>query len=98
MDKLEQEARAIAKAFADALRDDLTPEQWEAMRARNASPEYGPDVCASHDFCDANMVMQEAWQGVIGREFLPDDAPPAEADCALWGLAWGIARAEYLTA
>lgn len=94
----EGEAQAIALAFADALRADLAPYQWEAMRARNASPEYGGGVCASHDFCDANMTMQEAWESVMGRNFLPDDAPPADADCALWGMAWAIARRAYLTA
>lgn len=91
------QAQAIAQTFADNLRSDLSPEQWEAMRARNASSEYGKGVCASHDFCDANMPMQDAWESVMWRQFLPDDAPPSDADCALWNEAWTIARRAYLT-
>jgi hypothetical protein len=94
----ESKARAIAKAFADALRADLAPHQWQEMMRRNALPEYGEGICASHDFCDANMTMQEAWESVMGRDFLPDDAPPSDADCALWNRAWEIARAAYLIA
>lgn len=91
-------AQAIARAFADKLRAYLSPDQWQEMRRRNALPEYGGPICASHDFCDANMPMQDAWESIMGREFLPDDEPPSDADCALWNRAWEIACATYLTA
>ena len=94
----EGEAQAIALAFADALRADLSAEQWEAMRARNASPEYADGSCASHDFCDANLPMADAFKAVTGRDILRDGAPPADEDAALWGMAWAIARRAYLTA
>lgn len=96
----EGEAREIALAFADRLRAALSAEQWQAMRARNATPEYsiagGP--CASHDFTDSNEYMAEAFAEVMGREILPEGAEEIpQADCAFWGLAWEIARREYLT-
>jgi len=56
----------IADAFAAVLRDWLTADQWAEMQARNV--DYSDGVCASHDFCDANMAMAEAFETVTGRE------------------------------
>lgn len=90
---------ALAKAFVDELESDLTPEQWVEMRRRNALPDYAGPVCASHDFCDANMPMDSAFTRIMGRDALPDNSEGmADADCALWSSAWNIAKARYLTA
>lgn len=54
--------------------------------------ENGPDsnVCASHDHCDANMPMSEAFAEVMGREIDLQN----QDEIALWNEAWRIAKAE----
>jgi hypothetical protein len=92
--------RAIAKAFADNLRDELTGLQFTLMRLRNRT--YAEDgrtaVCASHEYCDANIPMSAAFEAVMGRPVLPAFGEMADADVALWNEAWSIASRLYLTA
>ncbi len=52
--------------------------------------EYGPNVCASHDFCDANMPMAEAFESLFGRE--PDLI--SDTDFNIWAEAWDLAKAK----
>lgn len=49
---------------------------------------YGDRCCASHDYCDANMPMAEAFEDVLGYE--PDGGD--EGDCALWNDAWDLSK------
>ena len=64
-------------------------------------PNYDYGSCASHDFCDANIVMADAFEQHAGRPvWLPCDAEEGtcteaecDADLALWNDAWGIAKA-----
>jgi hypothetical protein len=80
-------AHAIARAFAANLAEELTADQMAQVVERNKTVD--PGVCASHDFCDANMVMDPAFTQVMRREIDLN----SEADCALWGQAWDIALA-----
>lgn len=112
-------AELIAFRFVDELRRyldselrrDLYSEQWAEMRAKNATPEYGGIVCASHDYCDANVFMAEAFEAVTlkapvssfetdaqGNAIDPEEEKQANIDSALWSEAWGIAKAYFLTA
>ncbi len=90
-----EQIRALADAFAALVKKALASDLAE-IKARNAI--YDGAVCATHDFCDANMLMAEAFAATIGRPLLPDDGPMAEADAALWNAAWSIAKREHLTA
>jgi hypothetical protein len=105
----EIQAHLIAKAFAAVLRDWLTADQWAEMQARNV--DYSDGVCASHDFCDANEAMAEAFKTITGREpsggfdTLADGSPvdpmaaiQADADCARWSAAGANAKLRHLTA
>lgn len=58
----------------------------DEIRRRNET--NGPTVCASHDFCDANMSMIEAFEEVLGRE---GDAG-SDDDAALMNDAWDDAK------
>jgi hypothetical protein len=87
-------AAEIAASFVDGLKEFMTVEQWEEMRAKNATPRYAGNVCASHDYCDANTVMAPAFLDVMRREI----DLQSEADLALWGEAWAIAKRDHLTA
>lgn len=84
--------RSLAALFAQKLRDCLTDDEWEAMRETNRGAE--PGICASHDFCDANMPMDEAFKVVAGHEVDGDN----DADTSLWNGAWTRAKEVYLTA
>ncbi|MDR7061200.1 MULTISPECIES: hypothetical protein [unclassified Sphingopyxis] len=86
------EPAAIAFAFVEGLRKTLSPDEWVEMRVRNFAAE--PGICASHDFCDANVPMAVAFKAVTGRDMTPTNAD----DAALWSTAWDIAKAEHLTA
>jgi len=66
---------------------------FEEMRRLNAV-ESNPAICHSHDFCDANMSMLEAFQYVMDRTARLSD----QADIDMINAAWEHAKAEYLTA
>lgn len=89
---------ALAGAFADVLDLWLSPAEIRQMRLANVDHQ-DDQICASHDFCDANMAMLEAFQTTFGVE------PRLEllngqdgVDVALWGQAWELAKTSWLTA
>ena len=83
-------AAKLAASFAEVMQDWLTPAQMREVVARNET--YG-DACASHDFCDANMAMDEAFTKTQCREIeLGEGTRQSRADMALWNGAWAIAK------
>jgi len=49
--------RSIAENFADLLCEEIGKDDYRNVVNRN-KPSAG--FCLSHDYCDANMIMQEA--------------------------------------
>lgn len=98
----------IGDRFAELLRDEIGVIDMARVRRRNASPSYQGEgaPCASHDFCDANMVMLEAFEKVMDHEprFLNgtdeagDYSPEGQADLDVMNAAWAYAKAAHLTA
>lgn len=84
--------RALAVEFVERLRNCLTVDEIELIRRRNATPEYS-DACATHDFIDANMVMNDAFEKIVGREIDAENG----FECVFWNEAWDIAKREFLT-
>ena len=78
---------ALAREFAELLRDYLTAEQIAAVDATNA--ERKDNTCASHDYCDANEVMIEAFHLTFGRDYTGDDY-----DTDIVNEAWSEAKAK----
>lgn len=80
-------ASQLSAVFVAELRSYLTPYQWSEMQHRNAN-ESNPDICHSHDFCDANMAMIAAFETLMGR------APDAgfECDAEMINAAWAAAK------
>lgn len=79
----------IAQEFINVLRTHVTDAEWSCILAAN-SAETDPRVCHSHDFCDANMAMAEAFRRCgLGEVDLQDDNM-----IALWNKAWDIASEE----
>ena len=86
----------LALAFRLELKRGLTPTAFMDIRRRNALPEYQVNACASHEFCDANEVMRDAFEAEFGRS--PNLEDDDGADVALINAAWNLAQREYLTA
>ncbi len=80
-----------AWTFAARLRTEIGPANLQEVIRRNALPAYR-GCCASHDFCDANMPMMDAFEGAKGRPVLGEDGM-ADADCDLVNAAWDMANA-----
>ena len=97
----------IGDRLASVLREWLAADEMATVRRRNA--EYAARgetyACASHEFCDANVAMQEAFEAVMGRGvYLPYQVDNGEAtaaqaddDIALWNAAWDYAKREHLS-
>ena len=85
-----------AHTFATLLLATIGPVNLQEVIRRNALPAYR-GCCASHDFCDANMPMMDAFEGTIGRPLLGVDGM-AGADCDLVNAAWDMAKANALFA
>ena len=75
----------LAGKFLAILERDLLPKDFKEACRRNKT--IAPGLCASHDFCDANMVMDEAWSATVDHEMTPSSTE----DAALWSGAWEIA-------
>lgn len=84
----------LAIKFSLLLIEDLGAETVAEAVKRNKTAEYA-DCCASHDFCDANMVMLAA---VCSYGYTEDDV--FENDCdnevqRMWNKAWDLAKANH---
>jgi hypothetical protein len=88
-------ARVVAHQFIYTIREWLSPSDVQIAVERNRS-ETG-NVCHTHDFCDANMAMQEAF----GCNHLTTPAELSERGEShpdyvfatdLWNEAWKMAK------
>lgn len=102
IDRLETpDMEPLARVFADALRKEIGLDNLREVARRNAD-EVDGSVCHSHDFCDANMVMDLAWRSVFGREIrMPCDVEmgicteaDVDFDMRRMDRAWAIAKAK----
>ncbi len=72
----------LAEEFSRLVREELA-EHLEEIIERNRTT-LSKSCCATHDFCDANMLMAAAFEKVTGNE---DDIEFSKEDCALWNEA-----------
>lgn len=78
----------LAKSFSNVLNEWLTKEEMATVIERNQTPEYQDGSCATHDFCDANQAIIDAFEKEAGRELDTQD----EDDMKLIQKAWDLAR------
>lgn len=90
--------RRLAVEFARQLGDDLTHNEFLEMRRLNATPEYAEGICASHNYCDANQSMLDAFAETYGHEAEISMTPEGDYadDYQTMGVAWDYARAAFL--
>ncbi len=80
---------ALAAEFSTILHDWLGAVKMRTVAARNRTPAY-TRCCASHDFCDANMAMLEAYSnlsGIADNDIDLQDDATLDAINAAWDLA-----------
>lgn len=89
---------ALAGAFTDVLYLWLSPEEIARVRIDNVEHVFD-QLCASHDYCDPNMAMLEAFQTTFGVDPRLEVIDGQDgADVPLWGAAWELAKTVWLTA
>lgn len=77
----------LARDFIAIMNTHLRSTVMDAVRAKNLTPEYA-GCCATHDYCDANMMMAEAF----AERGIEVDVSNTE-HTNLWNAAWAMARA-----
>lgn len=82
------DARTLAREFSASLRALLSPEEIELVIARNAA-EKDPNICHSHDFCDANVVLLDVF---LAHGMDPADEGGMEKWGNLWDETWTLAK------
>ena len=85
----------LAHRFASVLREWFSAKEFAETRRRNR--RRNNDSCASHDFCDANMAMLEAFETVYARPMVLEDTPDGWRDLALCNEAWDKAKRRFLS-
>lgn len=79
---------AIAREFTAQL--DFTPAEWREVKRRLKLPAYA-NCCPSHDFCDANMPMNDAFEK-LGHSVFNEEGRLSVEIMTAWNAAWQRAR------
>lgn len=81
--------QTLANKFCEIVGEYFAHDELSEINRRNTTPAYS-GACATQDFCDANLLMHQAFVEILGR----DVDPSADTDCNLWNAAWNIAKAK----
>lgn len=93
------EIEPLARKFAEIVLRDVGKENHvELFIKTRAINQANEEHCATHDYCDANMSMAEAWEELTGAEPFDDmgsdDANEAAriAETNAMNTAWALAK------
>lgn len=81
----------LAKEFHRLVREALGRDELASIDERNNTVGYAEACCATHEFVDTNMVMDEAFTNVMGRSLIGEHGVDDD-DLLLWNTAWGLAK------
>ena len=82
--------QSLALEFSHALRSELSAEEMRVVIQRNRA-QLSPNICHSHDFCDANMVLHAVF---LQHGMDAADEGGMDRWGELWDQAWNMAKAE----
>lgn len=85
--KFRSAVERLSSAFCEVLEHHLSRANIERAIELNRA-EKNADVCHTHDFCDANMTMLEAWEWCFNRDFDANN----DKDLEVWNAAWDLAK------
>lgn len=77
---------SLSKVFLYTLKNRISKQDFEAACQRNAVQQQ-PNICHSHDFCDANMVMAQAFEAASGIKVDIEN----DNQRYIWTSAWRLA-------
>lgn len=80
----------LAQTFLAKLQQEIGADQYAEACRRNDTTDRSAGSCASHDFCDANIVMAAAFEDLSGIAVDVDD----DQHLTIWNTASDIARDE----
>lgn len=83
----DNDIRALAREFSRQLFLGIPGDMGDVV-ALNRKEGFNGVVCHTHDFCDANQVMLDAFAAVFNREPVLDDAD----DYVLVSKSWTVAK------
>lgn len=87
-------AAGLAEAFIHALNAELSAEDIAACAAFvDANPDS--DLCPTHDYCDSNQVMFNAFSDYMGREMVVLDVEGHSLSSAAWDLARRLGYSQH---
>lgn len=84
----------LSKEFSKVLHKWLTPSQMALCLKRNRA-EPSDAICHSHDFCDANMAMDQAGKTLgldLSSHVCAEIQSKSGAYTDLWNEAWSLAK------
>ena len=86
------DAPTVAREFCRILSEWLTPEQMREVITKNATPEYA-GCCATHDYCDPNQAMLDAFTA-CGHDCTDEGDADLQDDefLSAWEIAWTLAK------
>jgi hypothetical protein len=87
-DEYEVQVAGISAKFRQVLQKEVGMAELTIADAKNKMPLY-KNACATHDYCDSNVYMENAFSHMTGRS--PDSG--SVYDLTLWDNAWDHARA-----
>jgi hypothetical protein len=85
--------RDLAKEFSRLLREELSKKEIVELNRRNIDYRLQDfkGICASHEFCDSNMTMDEAFENTFGFSPFESEFGLADGSLDLWNSAWTMA-------
>ena len=82
----EKPVERLSALFSSMIRHEFYKELPEIVSTNRRYRKEGLDCCATHDHCDANMIMAAAFKQAMGYE--PN--LKGSSDVHLWNEAWKL--------
>ena len=83
----------VAKSFSHLLLEEIGRDNLLSIIKKNKAQKNGL-ICYSHDYCDANMIMEQALEAEGVTVWNDDEGTMRDDSVALWNDAWNMAKAE----
>lgn len=90
----EMDVDALSRAFTRQIVQSFEDWEIDEVRARNAAGYRARGCCATHDFCDANMLMDGAFRDTFGRALRGDRVRDMRLINAAWSRSADVHRFE----
>ncbi len=81
--------RKVSEHFNELIKKELGTSRFKKMIQDNRGPDYQNGSCATHNYCDANLVMESAFTKEFNREpIILWGEGDLDLETNLWNRAW----------